>query len=577
MSKARITAVLATALMATFAAAPIILAEDLAAVPTDSSVYINDNACTLDAYNINDNNYFQLRDLAAALTGTDSNFDVLWNEAENQIELTTGTDYTGEHLQAQSGTIASVAYPTSSALTVNGQTVDIKAYNINDSNYYKLRDLGEVIPFDVYWVEDENAVCIYTLPEEVAVLSQSSGGSPRYMNKSVSTRRYQQPLKSYLYRDGINSLVAVDINGGDDTGLTITADIYNSNTYELTSSVQIEAELPIFGGFYAGGQYNYMVFGQKNTEENDSKEVVRIVKYDKRFNRIASASVTGGESFTITPFDAGSLRMSENGSELVIHTARERYTTEDGLNHQSQITIILNTDTMTVENNLGQFQANHVSHSFNQFVLHDGDTHVLLDHGDAYPRAVVMNKSNPDGTYSETILFEIPGEIGDNTTGVSIGGFAAGENNYIAAINTIDHNTPAENALSLMANANEERDLLLLISGKRNTDKNAVKQIRLTDYIGNNKCASLPYLSDLNNGYYMVLWEEYELVNYSTESNGIKYAVVDENGNVFGKIGSVPSARLSADCQPVVNNGNVIWYNNAKAGRMFYRIGIPNI
>ena len=458
---------------------------------------------------------------------------------------------------------------------IDGQTVNIEAYNINDNNYYKLRDLGDVIPFDVCWVENENAVCIYTLPDEIATLSQSSGGSHRYMSKTVSTRQYQYPIRSYIYCDGADKLVVIDADGGDDTDLVINADTYNSSTYELTGSKQIEAELPIFGGFYAGEQYNYMVFGQKNTEENDNKEVIRIVKYDKNFDRIASASVTGGESFTVTPFHAGSLRMSESDNELVIHTSRERYTTEDGLNHQSQLTIILNTDTMTVKNYLGEFQANHVGHSFNQFVLHDGATHVLLDHGDAYPRAVVMNRYNSDGTYSETILFDIPGEIGDNTTGVSVGGFAAGENNYIAAINTIDHDTPQENGLSLMTSSNEERDLVLLISKKGNTDENAVKQIRLTNYIGNKKCASTPYLVDLNNGHFMVIWEEYELAGYSMESNGVQYAVIDENGNVLGETRSIPDAALSADCQPVINNSNVIWYNNAKAGRMFYKIPIP--
>mgnify|MGYP005768469633 CR=1 FL=1 len=568
MKKIILTAVLAAAL----AAAPTVLADELTATPTESSVYINDDEYTLDAYNINGNNYFKLRDLAAALSGTDSNFDVLWNEAENRIELTTGTDYTGEHSQTQNYRNPSAAQPTSSVLVIDGQTADIAAYNINDNNYYKLRDLGNVIPFDVYWVENKNAVCIYTLSDQTAVLSQSSGGSTRYMNKSVSTRRYQNPLRSYIYQNDPDSFVVVDVDGGDDTELVITADTYNGDTYELIGSARIEAELPIFGGFYAGEHYNYMVFGQENTEENDSKEVIRIVKYDKSFNRISSASVTGGESFTVTPFHAGSLRMSENGSELVIHTSRERYMTDDGLNHQSQLTIILNTDTMTVENYLGEFQSNHVSHSFNQFVLHDGDTRVLLDHGDAYPRAVVMNRSNGDDTYDTTILFSIPGETGDNTTGVSIGGFAAGENNYIAAINTIDHNAPQENTLSMMTNSNEERDLILLISAKENTDENSVKQIRLTDYIENNKCASLPYLVDLNNGRFMVIWEEYELVGYSMESNGVKYAVTDENGNISGEIASVPDARLSADCQPVINNGSVIWYINSIAGRMFYKL-----
>ena len=84
--------------------------------------------------------------------------------------------------------------------------------------------------------------------------------------------------------------------------------------------------------------------------------------------------------------------MCENNNKMFIHTSRTRYLTDDGLHHQSQLTIILDTDKMTAENFLGDFQENHVSHSFNQFAIYDGDNFVLLDVGDAYPRSVVLNK-----------------------------------------------------------------------------------------------------------------------------------------------------------------------------------------
>lgn len=60
--------IILTAVLAALAAAPTVLADELTATPTESSVYINDDEYTLDAYNINGNNYFKLRDLAAALS-----------------------------------------------------------------------------------------------------------------------------------------------------------------------------------------------------------------------------------------------------------------------------------------------------------------------------------------------------------------------------------------------------------------------------------------------------------------------------------------------------------------------------
>ena len=148
----------------------------------------------------------------------------------------------------------------------------------------------------------------------------------------------------------------------------------------------------MFGGFYSGQKYNYIAFGQSKREEKDEKEVIRIVRYDKDFNRIDNVSIKGGESFTIEPFDAGCGRMAEYDDTLVFHTSRLRYTTKNGLNHQSQLTIIVNTSRMRVKNYLGEFQSNHVSHSFDQYVLFDGNCHVLIDHGDANRLTVIWQE-----------------------------------------------------------------------------------------------------------------------------------------------------------------------------------------
>src|SRR5699024_2462935 len=107
---------------------------------------------------------------------------------------------------------------------------------------------------------------------------------------------------------------------------------------------------------------------------------------------------------------------AENENELTVHTSRERYLTDDGLNHQSQLTIILDTDTMKTKNYLGEFQKNHVGHSFNQFAQYDGDKLILVDHGDAYPRSIVLNKES-GSEFTEVDLFKIPGAIGANCTG----------------------------------------------------------------------------------------------------------------------------------------------------------------
>ena len=51
---------------------------------------------------------------------------------------------------------------------------------------------------------------------------------------------------------------------------TINVDTYDSESYELKDSKKINMELPLFGGFYCGEKYNFIVFGQNNTSENNN-------------------------------------------------------------------------------------------------------------------------------------------------------------------------------------------------------------------------------------------------------------------------------------------------------------------
>ena len=89
------------------------------------------------------------------------------------------------------------------------------------------------------------------------------------------------------------------------------------------------------------------MFGQANPNDSDEEEVMRIVKYSKDFQRIGEVSVYGAN--TNIPFEAGSLRMTETAGKLYIHTCHEMYTDSDGLNHQANMTFVINENDMSVE------------------------------------------------------------------------------------------------------------------------------------------------------------------------------------------------------------------------------------
>nr|WP_209467468.1 stalk domain-containing protein [Symbiobacterium terraclitae] len=142
--------------------APEAQSEAVAAVPTPSTVLVNGEAVAFEAYNIDGYNYFKLRDLAAALSGSAKQFEVTWDEEKNAINLVSGTAYTpvGGELTASGEAAAQQATPTTAKVYVNGAEVEVTAYNIGGYNYFKLRDIAKAIDFGVTWDAETSTIGI---------------------------------------------------------------------------------------------------------------------------------------------------------------------------------------------------------------------------------------------------------------------------------------------------------------------------------------------------------------------------------------------------------------------------------
>jgi hypothetical protein len=138
-------------------------AEPALAKPTASSVLVNGTDKSFDAYNIEGSNYFKLRDLAYVLNGTEKQFEVSFDAAANAIALKSAKPYTiiGGEMGGKS-TGNKKALPTSSKISLDGADISFTAYNIDGSNYFKLRDIGEALGFEVVFDSAKNAIVIST-------------------------------------------------------------------------------------------------------------------------------------------------------------------------------------------------------------------------------------------------------------------------------------------------------------------------------------------------------------------------------------------------------------------------------
>ncbi len=121
-----------------------------------------------EGYCINQENYYKLRDLAYLLSGKKSAFDVIWDDQLSCISMLSGKDYTvagGEMLPSGSASIYKFV-PSYSAVRLNGEPVQMTGYNINNNNYYRIRDVAPLVGFGIDWDKDTYTVVIDSKTEE---------------------------------------------------------------------------------------------------------------------------------------------------------------------------------------------------------------------------------------------------------------------------------------------------------------------------------------------------------------------------------------------------------------------------
>lgn len=352
-------------------------------------------------------------------------------------------------------------------------------------------------------------------------------------------------VRSYLIENANGTFSRVESVSGK-----VIVETYDTKTKKRKDRKMIKQELPDFGGFFSGGKYHYIVYGQMNLEESNDKEVLRIVKYSKGFERISSVSVKGANTYI--PFAAGSLRMTEADNRLYIHTCHEMYDDGDGYHHQANMTYVVNESSMKVEQSyydvLNIAQAGYVSHSFNQFIQADNNYLYRVDHGDGAPRAVSITRCDLDGDITEvnyTLPLSIGGGFGENDTGVSVGGFELSSDSCLIAGNSVPQGKKFQGTEG-------QRNIFVTVTPKDLSDNKVVWVTKHRKGV----TVNTPQLVRLGEDQFLLMWEER---NDKTKGKITKMVTLDGNGTLTSKISS--HGLPLSDCKPVqFKNGLVGWY-----------------
>ena len=369
---------------------------------------------------------------------------------------------------------------------------------------------------------------------------------------------------SYLVQNSDGTLTRLE-----NTSNGIVVENYSADGKKLILQRTISKELNIFGGFYSGKDYNYLVFGQNNTAESNSKEVVRVVKYTKSWSKVNSCSISGVN--TTKPFSAGSLRMEEAGGKLYVYTCHEMYADSDGINHQANMLFTIDESSMSLTDSMydvSNLTDGYVSHSFNQFIKADesGKYIYRVDHSESSNytmngsylsvNGITLTKYKADGK-STAVSVSIPVKFDmnkSNYTGASIGGFELGSGNCLISY------------AKDVSSSCKTRNVYISV-----TDElfNGTQNIALTNYGTSSKVTCrTPQLIKINDNLFLVMWEEY---NSSTGKTATKTMTVDSNGKTVTK--AISHSFGLSDCQPIVcSDGMVKWYVTNNSAPTLYKL-----
>lgn len=183
-----------------------------------ANVCLSSQALTVDGrsvsceyYNIDDSNYFKLRDIAELLNGTGSCFSVAYDEAARAVRIVTGEAYVSVGGELTKGEdLSSTAAVSTQTILVNGTPrSDLKAYNIGDHNYFKLRDLGSALGFGVGYDETTKTIRIESRKETgpvAARLGLTADAGREYLDKIIFLGDSTTYGIGYYYRHGYTDL-----------------------------------------------------------------------------------------------------------------------------------------------------------------------------------------------------------------------------------------------------------------------------------------------------------------------------------------------------------------------------------
>lgn len=347
---------------------------------------------------------------------------------------------------------------------------------------------------------------------------------------------------------------------------------YYNDSFVLQSKRSLDMELSIWGGFYAGLDAYYVVEGQANKEESDTNEVIRVIRYDKGWNKTGTAKITGNPELfggeVRYPFDYGCVEMAEHGGTLYIVTGHEGYVdSQYNQGHQGFLMVAVDETSMS-----GRIVDCDLWHSFAQYITNkDGKLYVLeQSEGSRYTK---LSRYDAGNLAKDSLPVLKYGGSRDSAWAIScfasVDGMAVSDGHVLCLGTSIDQSKYDS------VSSDTAHNIYLTVTPTEDFSENATTVKWLTGYSGSGKCFLGAKITRVNNDRFLVSWEEYGTSQAASTDDVLSesvlhYLFVDGEGNVASK--EFTAAAPISDCQPIVKGSSIVYYASNANMVNFYSI-----
>lgn len=347
---------------------------------------------------------------------------------------------------------------------------------------------------------------------------------------------------------------------------------YYDHDFQILRKQSLDMELDIWGGFFAGSDAYYIVEGQNNEAENDSAEVIRVLKYDKNWNKQGVANIPGNPSMfggqVRYPFDYGCVEMEEYDGMLYIVTGHEGYVDPQyGQGHQGFLIIEIQESSMR-----GAVVGADLWHSFAQYIVgKDSDLYILeQSEGDRRTQLVKVDARSLHGVKMSVLPY---GGSSDSAWALpcyaSVDGLAVSSDSILGLGTSIDQSQYDSYSKDMPYN------IYLTVTPVSDFSVPSTKVKWLTDYSNNGKRFLGTKITKVNDSRFMVSWQEAnEHQNAdghdSLSSNVLHYVFLDGKGDKVSE--EFTAAAPISDCQPIIKDSKIVYYASDEDMVNFYSI-----